>query len=358
MSIFQNCHVTRGVVTVSSADSAISDLRRALESDKSLDFDRPLKRESGEFSFWLPDSYPIWDATWSMEDYMQLFLIRISHNVDLDSQLKLFVDQEAATPMLVIEFGNECYVSLSYGHGLYGAKPTVSDPMVLKLDFCAKRRANNLVACQSFASVAKVWNVTEVMKLESNDQPGVRFPKKYAGLPQGDFSSGRQDEGDSYPSRIVLACNPENLSSFVGYGRDTIAALEALLGKPLMARFVLQAMGEENRKKMVAHSLTISDKWDMEFYGQYAKGFSPFEPIPDLKHPRIFPVVVAQFTDQADRRFDQVLDMQISVRHQPDQPIDLLLHSGHNFEFMRRIASSAGLEVEQLPDRFPDGPTR
>ena len=119
----------------------------------------------------------------------------------------------------------------------------------------------------------------------------------------------------------------------------------AITERPLLDSSLLE-------KKVKQILLTIRKKGDKAVF-KYAKKFDPFGTPTDLNNEFLYPVVNASHEDERGR--NEMIDLQVSVRHRPSAPSDLILHSEHGFELMQEISATAGLEIERLPGRFPSG---
>lgn len=328
----------------SAADGIETVCRKLLKLGKSHE----TNLTKADFEYWLPQVVPFVPDEWRIEDY-STFYVEIASNPPNLEQIFTFFESGAiqAKPQVVCNFPDRSRLILIVGGSIAHPK----DKCEIRFIHRQTKAIESLPkVVQCYRSVATAWDVEDSV---IEDSFGVT-------IPEGAKSKfGTTDNWNPYPTPGVWTTPPSvsihaGLQDFSRY-RDlflqTIEALVPISGPPRGSAFVISGDGD-CIPEVVKIANEIAPVWDMTFFGQYKRKFNPYVEPNKNDRQRIYPVLCANHEINVA---DEVIDLQVNVRHRPGQPSDLVLYSERDFSFMEEVAAAAGLEVTELPRRFPNG---
>ena len=324
----------RAVVFVEDAQNTSKKIEKVLRRKLRVKSGHETDLTKADFAYFLPQIRPIWDDAWQVERQTDVMYFNLYSPDCFDRVYNYCRAFEYDTPSL----------SLSFPGALTRLRSRFfpSDRKTVYIDV-----HNEIESVEPVAIVQSRFFIQEVAKalqiedrMEETDSGFVFEKKECDNRKVISFESNRSRIN---PQSLALQISETSFNIIESLFNDTVACLKQQFGELESIRLQRQVLHNEAAETAMEVA-KIDDRWDMEFFSEYRKGFDPFTRPAEVEFERMYPVVrhISEPTEN-----DFFLDLQVTVYHGLEESY-LLLHTQRDQSFLQEIADEAGVKISEF----------
>lgn len=326
---------------------SVANLDKAMRAELRLQDGAETDLRKADFQFWIPDSQPyVRISSWGPSMKEVYTDIKYSNRCEPETISK-FLDYAASR----LDIWASAWVEWEHSFISFTQLVNIEDPMIetgmvefamshlAQVDSPAWLQEN---ARASLSQLMSVWGLSEELL------PNAPTGKTQRTEIDGTVIHVSSSEMDATAAHSVTISRPGDYVREMG--AKFLSAVDAQVAKFGPPDRCAISVSERPKRVEVGQAFCreIAPRWDISFFGEYAKGFEPCDRPEQLEFEQRYPVLRRIRERKHNKQTYEFLDLQVTVVHPPEEDSYLLLHTQRDHEFLKTIAASAGLEIAEF----------
>ncbi len=344
---YQSSGSVFAIVATDDLHRSVANLDKAMHAELRLQDDAETDLRKADFRFWIPDSQPyVRIESWGPS--MKEVYTDIKYSIRCEPEsFKQFLAFAASRLEVLIHAGAE------WEHGSIAFAQSINVGEWMFETGNVELMASHLVhvdtpiqlqkdARASLSQLMSLWGLSEELL---PDAPTGKTERTEVDDSVIHVASSKLYAASAHS--ITISRSGDHIREMGTQFLSAVDAQVAKFGAPYRCGI---SVSERPKRVEVGQAFCreIAPRWDISFFGEYAKGFEPCDRPEQLEFEQRYPVLNEIRERKRNKRTYQFLDLQVTVVHPPEEDSYLLLHTQRDHEFLKTIAASAGLEITEF----------